>query len=73
MAPVTVNKNLFKAGDRRCVHVELDITGSRLKYESGDHVAIYPTNDAVLVQKIGEYLQVDLDKKFSLVNIDCNY
>jgi NADPH-ferrihemoprotein reductase len=29
------------------MHIELDIEGSRLRYDAGDHVAIYPTNNLV--------------------------
>lgn len=70
MAPISNKKNLFKDTDRKCLHIELDITGSRLRYEAGDHVAVYPSNDTELVNKIGELLEVDLDTKFSLVNIE---
>lgn len=73
MAPITVKRNLFKGGDRKCLHIELDITGSRLRYEAGDHVAVYPANDSQLVNRIGELLSVDLDKVISLVNLDGNY
>lgn len=70
MAPITVKRNLFKNCDRKCLHIELDITGSRLRYEAGDHVAVYPCNDSAIVNRIGELLNVDLDSKFSLVNIE---
>lgn len=52
------------------MHVELDITGSKIRYEAGDHVAIYPTNDSELVEAIGKRLDVDLDTVFSLDNVD---
>jgi len=70
MAPVVVNRDMFKNTDRRCLHIELDITGSRLRYEAGDHVGVYPENDATLVSRIAELLAFDLDEKFSLVNIE---
>lgn len=70
MASITANRNLFKNTDRKCLHIELDITGSRLRYEAGDHVAIYPQNDALLVNKLGELLDVDLDSQISLLNIE---
>lgn len=70
LAPIIENRNLCKDGDRKCLHIVLDITGSRLKYEAGDHVAIYPSNDSELVDRIGELLNVDLDQAFSLVNIE---
>lgn len=31
LAPVTVNRKLNKAGDRHLMHLELDITGSKIR------------------------------------------
>ena len=70
MSPVSVNRELHKGGERSCMHIELDITGSKIRYEAGDHVAVYPTNDSVLVEGIGKRLDVDLDTIFSLDNVD---
>ncbi|XP_038554200.1 NADPH--cytochrome P450 reductase-like [Micropterus salmoides] len=70
LAPVTVNRRLNKAGDRHLMHLELDITGSKIRYESGDHVAVFPTNDSALVNKLGQILGVDLDVVISLNNLD---
>ena len=57
------------------MHIELDITGSSLKYTAGDHVALLPENSPQLVEKIAELLDVDLETIFSLVNKDgaCAY
>lgn len=41
-----------------------------VRYESGDHVAVFPTNDAALVNKLGQVLGVDLDIVISLNNLD---
>ncbi|XP_046840144.1 NADPH--cytochrome P450 reductase-like [Xenia sp. Carnegie-2017] len=70
LAPVVVNRELHHGGDRSCLHIELDISHSHLRYDAGDHVAVYPINDEELVLKIGEILNVDLDVVFSLVNKD---
>lgn len=70
LAPIQVNRELHKGGDRSCMHIEFDITNSRLRYEAGDHVAVYPMNDQTLVERIGELLEVDLDTVFSLKNVD---
>ncbi|XP_066508283.1 NADPH--cytochrome P450 reductase-like isoform X1 [Hoplias malabaricus] len=70
LASVTVNRKLNKGGDRHLMHLELDITGSKIRYESGDHVAVYPTNDSTLVNRLGEVLGVDLDTVISLNNLD---
>ena len=48
------------------MHLELDISGSRIRYDAGDHVAIYPKNDSVLVDRIGELLAIDLDTVFTM-------
>ncbi|CAF4304559.1 unnamed protein product, partial [Didymodactylos carnosus] len=71
LAPVLENRELFKPDClRSCLHLELDLAKSRLRYEAGDHVAIFPSNDSTLVNRIGELLEVDLDEVISLVNVD---
>lgn len=50
----------------------LDFTLCVVRYESGDHVAVFPTNDAALVNKLGQVLGVDLDVVISLNNLDGN-
>ncbi|XP_048836269.1 NADPH--cytochrome P450 reductase-like isoform X2 [Brienomyrus brachyistius] len=70
LSSVTVNRKLNEGGDRHLMHLELDITGSKIRYESGDHVAVFPVNEAALVNQIGEILGVDLDAVFSLNNLD---
>ena len=42
----------------------------RIRYDAGDHVAIYPTNDVTLVNRIGELLSLDLDTVFTMKNLD---
>jgi len=67
MAPVKVNRNLqSEESDRYCMHIELGLGESRIRYEAGDHVAIYPTNDERLVNRIGELLNIDLDTVFTM-------
>ncbi|TRZ01494.1 hypothetical protein DNTS_025938 [Danionella cerebrum] len=56
LASVTVNRKLNKGGNRHLMHIELDITSSKIRYDSGDHVAVYPTNDSETVHRIGERL-----------------
>lgn len=46
------------------------ITFLDFRYESGDHVAVFPTNDSALVNKLGQILGVDLDVVISLNNLD---
>lgn len=43
---------------------------NELRYEAGDHVAVYPQNDTEQVELIGKILSVDLDEVFALQNVD---
>ncbi|XP_046680657.1 NADPH--cytochrome P450 reductase isoform X2 [Homalodisca vitripennis] len=70
LAPVRVNRELHKSGDRSCMHIEFDINGSKMRYDTGDHVAVYPENDATLVARLGKLLDADLDTIFTLTNTD---
>nr|ACL01092.1 cytochrome P450 reductase [Ochlerotatus sollicitans] len=70
LAPIKVNRELHKAGDRSCMHIEFDIEGSKMRYEAGDHLAMYPVNDQDLVLRLGKLCNADLDTIFSLINTD---
>ncbi|XP_063707533.1 NADPH--cytochrome P450 reductase [Culicoides brevitarsis] len=70
LAPIKANRELHKGGDRSCMHIEFDIEGSKMRYEAGDHLAMYPVNDSKLVEKLGELCKADLNTVFSLINTD---
>ncbi|XP_064619119.1 NADPH--cytochrome P450 reductase-like [Lineus longissimus] len=70
LAPLVINRELHKGGGRSCMHIEFDISGSKIRYEAGDHVAVFPINDQELVENIGKRLGVDLDEVFTLTNVD---
>lgn len=70
LAPIMVNRELHKGGDRSCMHIELNIEGSKMRYDAGDHVAMYPINDKALVEKLGQLCNSNLDTVFSLINTD---
>ncbi|KAJ2155902.1 hypothetical protein GGF46_005532 [Coemansia sp. RSA 552] len=44
MAPVTAASELTPTADRHLLHVEVDLAGSGMRHESGDHIGVYPTN-----------------------------
>lgn len=52
------------------MHIEFDIEGSKMRYDAGDHLAVYATNDSNLVEKIGKFTGKDLDTIFTLTNTD---
>lgn len=70
LAPIRVNRELHKGGGRSCMHIELSIDGSKMRYDAGDHVAMYPINDKTLVEKLGQLCNAELDTVFSLINTD---
>lgn len=70
LAKIKVNRELHKAGDRSCMHIEFDIDGSKMRYEAGDHLAMYPVNDTTLVERLGKFCDANLDTVFSLINTD---
>lgn len=69
IAPIITNRELYK-GERSCMHIEISIAGSKIRYEAGDHIAVYPTNDPNMVAKFGKLLDVDLDTIITLKNLD---
>lgn len=44
IAPIVESREIFNVKDRNCLHMEVDISGSNLSYQTGDHIAIWPTN-----------------------------
>ncbi|KAI3387511.1 hypothetical protein SNEBB_003083 [Seison nebaliae] len=62
LAEISKKYELFsKDSDRSCLHLELSLINSKLRYETGDHVAILPENDPVLVERLGELLSINLN------------
>ncbi|CAG9771588.1 unnamed protein product [Ceutorhynchus assimilis] len=70
LAKILVNRELFKNSDRNCMHIEFDIEDSKMRYDSGDHLAVYPINNTELIEKIGKLCEKNLDTIFSLINTD---
>uniref|UniRef100_A0A182IXF4 NADPH--cytochrome P450 reductase n=1 Tax=Anopheles atroparvus TaxID=41427 RepID=A0A182IXF4_ANOAO len=70
LAPIKVNRELHKGGGRSCMHIEFDIEGSKMRYEAGDHLAMYPVNDGELIHRLGKLCNANLDTVFSLINTD---
>lgn len=69
MASIKERYSLSRLGSKKqTVHVVLNIEGSNLKYEAGDSIAVFPVNDAFLVERTLKALdasgeEVVLDKK----------
>lgn len=55
-----------RKSDRSCIHVELDIQGSGIQYEAGDHVGLLCENGPGIIEEAGRILGIPLDTIFSL-------
>ncbi|SJL07695.1 probable NADPH--cytochrome P450 reductase [Armillaria ostoyae] len=69
-APIAVARELFSlTGDRNCVHVELNIEGSGITYQHGDHVGVWPTNAEIEVDRLLCALGL-YDKRDTVIGIE---
>ncbi|KAK9381984.1 uncharacterized protein V2V93DRAFT_366121 [Kockiozyma suomiensis] len=68
IAPVTVATELFNSKSRNCLHVELDLSGSNLKFTTGDHIAVWPQNSE---REIDRFLTVFglKDKRDAVIDV----
>ncbi|KAK0627222.1 NADPH-cytochrome P450 reductase [Immersiella caudata] len=56
IAPIATSYELFNVKDRNCLHMEIDISGSNLTYQTGDHIAVWPTNPGEEVDRFLDIL-----------------
>ncbi|KAJ4344678.1 uncharacterized protein N0V89_012422 [Didymosphaeria variabile] len=64
--PVRSSRELFTAGDRNCIHMELDLGNSDLVYKTGDHIGVWPCNPDEEVERLLETLGLSARSKDTL-------
>lgn len=52
VAPLLSSRELFDDGDRNCIFAEFDIKDSGIRYQTGDHVGVWPLNPDVEVDNL---------------------
>ncbi|KAF4340162.1 NADPH-ferrihemo reductase [Fusarium beomiforme] len=68
IANITESREVFTSEDRNCIHMEIDLGNSGLSYETGDHVAIWPTNSEDQVTQLLDILGLS-EKKDKVISI----
>ncbi|GME91798.1 unnamed protein product [[Candida] boidinii] len=68
LAPIKSSKELFNSKERNCIHAEFDLSNTNLKYSTGDHIAIWPSNSNENVSKLLEILNLS-NKKNQVIDI----
>lgn len=68
IAPIAESRELFTVNNRNCLHMEIDVSGSNLSYQTGDHIAIWPTNSGKEVDRFIKTVGLD-DKRHSVISV----
>ncbi|KAJ5604240.1 hypothetical protein N7537_007196 [Penicillium hordei] len=68
IAPIVESSELFTVKDRNCLHMEISIAGSNLSYQTGDHIAIWPTNAGAEVDRFLQVFGIE-EKRHSVINV----
>ncbi|KAK3390950.1 NADPH-cytochrome P450 reductase [Podospora didyma] len=68
IAPISKSYELFNVKDRNCLHMEIDVSASNLTYQTGDHIAIWPTNPGEEVDRFMNVLGLS-NKRHNVISV----
>lgn len=68
IASIAESYELFSVKDRNCLHMEIDVGGSNLTYQTGDHVAVWPTNPGEEVDRFLDVIGL-ADKRHTVISV----
>lgn len=68
IAPIVESREVFTVKDRNCLHMEIDVSGSNLSYQTGDHIAVWPTNAGKEVDRFLQILGLS-EKRHSVISV----
>ncbi|EEP83066.1 NADPH--cytochrome P450 reductase, partial [Uncinocarpus reesii 1704] len=68
IAPIVESRELFTVKDRNCLHMDISIQGSTLSYQTGDHLAVWPTNAGKEVDRFLQVFGLE-DKRHTVIKI----
>ena len=68
IAPIASSRELFTVQGRNCLHMEIDVAGSNLSYQTGDHIAVWPTNSGSEVDRFLSVLGL-ADKREAVISV----
>lgn len=69
-ASVVVAKDIVNESGRKVIHVELDISnGKGMKYQSGDHLAVWPVNPDMEVERLCKLLGLSKQARDEAIEI----
>ena len=68
IAAIKTSKELFTVKDRNCIHMDIDLAGSNITYTTGDHIAVWPSNAGIEVDRFLRVFGL-LSKRHTVVEI----
>jgi len=68
IAPISESREVFSVKDRNCLHMEVDVSGSNINYTTGDHIAVWPTNAGMEVDRFIKTFGLD-EKRHNVISV----